>query len=320
MNKNDIIAYSRELRDKKDILKKQVKSGILPEGQSKFRVVVPKQFFESSLEFQSDQWYFNGFVIDCDGKLIIVDPGVDFYSRFTSAGLSEVNIRALIITHSHIDHISSAPVFLEKILRNKAHKVDIFISKDAYETKISQYYKDEIKEAENIRIKLLKDDDGDHLDTILGHIPIQFVRLFHSCPDTFGFKLNLGSCNLGYISDTGYSIRVKTNNGIFNAAEVEGSFVSIEEKHKHIREFFADIDVAVVNINDLDYNRHSKYHLSGWDVLDLFKGTHVKKLVLQHISPVNAEGEDSNYLYKLFFKGESYEILLPHYLGRNIEI
>jgi phosphoribosyl 1,2-cyclic phosphodiesterase len=289
MNKNYLIAISKELRDKKDSLKKRVKSGELDENKSRFRIVAPKQLFDTSLEFQSDQWYFNGFVIDCDGRLIVVDPGVDFYSRFTSMGLSVNNIEALIVTHNHIDHTASVPVFLEKLLRNKSRNIDIFISQDAYDTKIPSYYKELMSQADHIKVIYLKDSQKHYSATILGDYSIQFLSLFHSCPDTFGFKLEINGKIVAYITDTGYAITVKTDIGVYESKEVSGNFVSIKEKHDYIKEFFSDVHIGVVNINDLDYNRHSKYHLSGWDVLDLFKDTQVQQVLLQHISPVNAE-------------------------------
>ncbi|GIW59212.1 MAG: hypothetical protein KatS3mg087_0278 [Patescibacteria group bacterium] len=320
MNKTDLIAISKKLREKKDELKKLVKSGGIGEHKSKYRIIIPKQLFDTSLEFQSDQWYFNGFVIDVDGVLVVVDPGVDFYSRFTAAGLSVNNIQALIITHNHVDHTASVPVFVEKILRNKSRVIDVFISEDAYETKIPSYYKEELNKATHIRVMLLQEEQKTYSETILGSYSIQFLSLFHSCPDTFGFKIEINGQKVAYVSDTGYAIKVKTDTGVYESKEASGNFVNIEEKHQYIKDFFSDAHVAIVNINDLEYNRHSKYHLSGWDVLDLFQDTQIKQILLQHISPVNAEGEDSNYLYKLFYKDEPYQIILPHYLGRNIDI
>lgn len=55
-------------------------------------------------------------------------------------------------------------------------------------------------------------------------------------------------------------------------------------------------------------------------MLDICKDTKIEKVMLQHLASVNVDGEDSNYLYKLFFIDEGYEIFLPHYIGRIINI
>jgi len=321
MNKNDLIDYSVKLRQKKDKLKKLVNIGAANNSsKSDYRIIIPRQLFETSRELESDMWYFNGFMIDCKGELIVVDPGVDFYSRFSTSGLSIDKIRSVIVTHSHIDHIASLQIILEKILKNKSKNVDLFISETAYKENVSVYCSEKITKEENIRIVLLKEKNGQFSDSILANGKITFLPLFHSVPETFGFKIKIQGKKIGYLSDSGYSVKVKTNLGVFSPEEVKGKFVSIEEKREEIKRFFIDVDLSVVNINNLHFNRHSKYHLSGWDILDIFKGSKVKKIILQHLSLINAEGEDSNYLYKLFFSDQSYDLVLPHYLGRIIEI
>ncbi len=320
MNKNDLINISKEIYLKKNNLKKLVKSGDLKKNITKYRVFIPKQFFDTSEEFQSDQWYFNGFILDLDGSLILVDPGVDFYTRFTATGLSANDIQTVIITHNHIDHTADTLVFLEKVLRNESKKITLYISDDAFKTKIPEYYQNKLKEAKHIIFHLLKDSGQVQEYKILDRYPAKFIPLYHSCPDTFGFKIDIDGKVFGYVTDTGYAIKVKTDLGNYDSDKTEGEFASIEEKHQYIKDFYSDVDIALVNINALEYNKHSKYHLSGWDLLDLFKDSLVKQVLLQHISPVNAEGEDSNYLYKLFFGDQPYHLILPHYLGRKLDL
>ncbi len=320
MDKNNLIIISRGLYKKEQILKESFKSGKITEKISGHEIIIPKLLFETSLELQIDQWYFNGYIINLKGKLIVVDPGVDFYSRFTSTGLSVNDIRVLIITHNHIDHTASLQIFLEKILKNKSKEITVFSSKDAFDTKVPDYYKTALSNAKHVTLNLLSDSQMVYNDKILSEYKISFLSLFHSCPDTFGFKLEVNKKIIGYVSDSGYAIKIKTDTGVFNSNETIGNLISIEEKHQYIADFFKNADLAVVNINALEYNKHSKYHLSGWDILDIFKKSQVKQVILQHISPINVDGEDSNYLFKLFFKDEEYQLILPHYLGRRIVI
>jgi len=320
MNRHFFATCAKELRDKKDRLKEKIKTGVLDIKRSKLRIIIPRQLFTPSPELQASMCYFNGFIIDYNGDLIVVDPGVDFYSRFTSTGLSATNIRALVISHCHIDHLDSLPVFMEKMLRNKSKKLDVFCSRYAYETKVPAYLRESVRKSAHINLFLLSDEKKQVSFKILGDYSIKFISLYHGDPDTFGFKTCLSNKKLAYLSDTGYAIKIKTTTGVYSPEKARGEFVSILKRHQYIKSFLSDVDIAIVNINDVPYNRHSKYHLSAWDVLDIFKGSKIRKLVLQHLLPVNVEGEDSNYLFKLFFRGEKYQTFLPHYLGREIRV
>ena len=286
------------------------------------KIVVPRSLYTPRDFTNADQWYFNGFIIDIEGDLIIVDPGVDFYSRFTSTGYEFSQISTLIVTHNHIDHTASAVIFIEKMMKYKNLNHRIYISQDAWESKIPEYIKDQASSHEYANlVQLLHGDHGVVIKDEQSKYSIEFIALYHSCPDTFGFVLSTPYKNIGYISDTGYAITVKTEHGIENAEATTGEYSGIAEKHSYIADFFKTCNTVVVNINDLDYNRHSKYHLSGWDVLDIFaENSTIENLILQHLSSINAEGEDSNYLYKLFFMDQKYKTIVPHFIGRSINI
>lgn len=321
MNRNLIIKIQKEIRARKDALRESVFSGIhLAETTEK--IIFPQNVYIPRDYNNIDQWYFSGFLIQLEKQLIVVDPGVDFYSRFTTTKYSFSDITAIICTHSHIDHASSLPIFLEKILRYKNNNFKLFITQDTLDTKIPEYIKDQLKKEENAaKLFILKDENKKIIVNSLGEYSIEFLPLFHSCPDTFGFKVIKEKTPIaGYVSDTGYSKEVKTSTGIEMPESVEGEFLEIANKHEYIKSFFTDCKNLVININDLQYNRHTKYHLCAWDVLDMCEGSMVKKIILQHLSSINADGEDSNYLYKLFFHGEQYEAVLPTYTEKTINI
>ena len=320
IKKQNLIAISKKLRNKKDRLKSWIKTGKPLSLPSENQLVFPRQLFDTSLDLQSDKWYFNGFVIKSKDQLLVVDPGVDFYSRFTTAGLSPLDIGGLILSHGHTDHSGDIVIFIEKVLRNKSQKIDVFIPKSAFEAEIPIYHQVKLQKSEHVNLVLLNKQKNNHSHTILGNLRIEFIPLYQSSPDTFGFKLYLQNQTVGYVSDTGYAVKVKTDQGVYPPSTMEGNFIKIQEKHEYIKNFYQDVGQAIVNINDLHYNRHSKYHLSGWCVLDLFRNSSLQQLILQHLSPINADGEDSNYIYKLFFSDQPYETLLPHYLGRVISL
>ena len=320
INRQDLIAIAKGLRVKKDRTKEMIKNGRFYEKHFLNQVVIPRQLFDASVDLESDKWFFNGFVIKHGHRLFVVDPGVSFYARFIAAGLSPLDISALFLSHGHTDHCGDMVVFIEKILRNKSKKIKVFIAKTAFESEIPLYHRDKLKEAEHIDLKLLNDKDSDLRFDLFDGLKIEFISLFHSVPDTFGFKLAVGDQKFGYVSDTGYAVKVETDRGEYPPEAIRGKFKGIIKRHDYIRDFYQDVNTAIVNINDLHYNRHSKYHLSGWDVLDLFKGSRLKRLILQHLSPLDIEGEDSSYIYKLFFSDQSYKTVLPHYLGKMISL
>ena len=112
-----LIEYNQNTRQYKDKIKASVKAGELVEDNAfnGVRILIPPIVADNSLEMRSDQWWFNGFLI-CEPKgIILVDPGVDFYTRFTKTKLSIFDIRTMVITHGHSDHISSLPIFIEKL-------------------------------------------------------------------------------------------------------------------------------------------------------------------------------------------------------------
>lgn len=319
MNKNEIVQFQNKIRSSKDALKKEVLTS--KTGVSHVKIVIPTSLYIPQVYTNADQWYFNGFIIDNNGELMVVDPGVDFYSRFTTTGYDFAQISTLIISHNHIDHTSSAPLFIEKLMKFKNPNHRIYISKDAWDTKIPEYIKEKSQDTEYEKlICLLHGDHGDILEYGDSSVCLKFLALYHSCPDTFGFSLRLNGSEVGYISDTGYAVSVETTSGVEDPKSTTGEHVTIIDKHQYIADFYRSCITVIVNVNDLDYNRHSKYHLSGWDVLDILRNSVAEKLILHHLASVDAEGEDSNYLYKLFFADEEYKTLLPHFTGRIIEL
>lgn len=317
-----LIEYNQNTRQLKDEVKANVKSGKLIDDSaiSGAKIVIPPVVAENSLEMRSDQWWFNGFLICKQEGVILVDPGVDFYTRFTKTGFSIFDIRTVVITHGHSDHISSLPIFIEKLSRDKTNKVDVFISYFAYENELSGYMKKLLGNGEKFNLVKISDNDDQSKYMTQAGDEIEFVKLFHSIQDTFGFKVKIDGRSVGYVSDTGYAIKVKTDTGVFNSEETDGNFEEIVEKHNYIKDFYSEVDVAVVNANDLQYNRHSKFHLGGWDMLDLFKDSNLSVMVMHHIPPVNIEGEDTNMLYKLFLHDQHYKVYLPNALGRQVNL
>lgn len=322
MHQLDIVKISQNIRNLKDEAKKNVKKGfsfVNSLQESDVKIVLPKYLFENEYDLRADMHYCNGFIIDLKGDLVVVDPSTDFYSRLISSGYSALQIKAIIVTHEHLDHIDGLNILLDKIIRNGDLNVELYLPNSAYNGRIPEYYKEKIASNDKIKTTLLDANKGQLQSSILlDKYKIEFLEMFHGCPDTFGFKIKFPDFHLGHITDTGYAITVQTDLGVSPVKEVVGNFTQIIQKHYYIKDFYSSVDYAVVNINDIAYNRHSKYHLSAYDLQDIFEGSKLKKLILQHLLPINIEEEDSNYLYKLFFYDQKYQTIIPHYLKKTI--
>lgn len=307
-NKKEIIEISKKLRNSKDLLKRATL-------RKKFRrqsnaIILPKQVIEfGDKEYLGDKWLYNGFVLRINNSLVIVDPGVGFYSRFVTSGLSLGQVNALILSHKHLDHSNDLLVLLEMIAKYRYAKLEVSLPSDFY-SELPEYYKKLIRE-KKIKVRLLESDNH-QFNFNFYKTKIEFIRLHHSVKYTYGFKMTIGNKKLSYLSDTGYSILVKTNKGKYKPDEVVGQVESIDKKHDYIEKFYSDSDYLIANINDLHLNRHSAFHLSGYDLLDLLKNSKIRTLILQHLATLNAHGKDSNYIYKLFFKDQKYSVIIPN--------
>lgn len=317
INKNELIKVSKKLRKSKDMLKKETL-------YKKFRkqkdaIILPRHINEfSNKEYLGDKWLYNGFVLRIDGSLVVVDPGVSFYSRFASSGLSLGQIKAIILSHKHLDHSNDLLVLLEMLAKYRNTKLEVYLPIDVY-SELSEYYKKLIRD-KKIKVKLLKDSTHKFHFSFIDKIKIEFVRLQHSIENTYGFKINIGNKKLSYLSDTGYSVLIKTNKGECKPDKVVGQVETITKKHNYLKKFYSNSDYLVANINDLHFNRHSIYHLSGYDLLDLLADSDIKILILQHLATLNSQGENSNYIYKLFFQDQKYAVIIPNNQLKKIQI
>lgn len=315
-NKKEIIEISKRLRNNKDSLKKATL-------RKKFRrqsnaIILPKHINEfSDDEYLGDKWLYNGFVLRINNSLVIVDPGVSFYSRFVSSGLNLGQVKALILSHKHLDHSNDLLVLLEMIAKYRSTKLEVYLPDDFY-SELPEYCKKLIQEKQ-IKVRLLKISNH-RFNFNFDKTKIEFIRLHHSTKYTYGFRMNIGNKKISYLSDSGYSVLVKTDKGEYKPDKVSGQVESIVKKHDYIKKFYSNSDCLIANINDLHFNRHSAFHLSGYDLLDLLENSNAKTLVLQHLATLNAQGEDSNYIYRLFFQDEKYSVIIPSNQLKEIKI
>jgi ribonuclease BN (tRNA processing enzyme) len=306
------IASNRQLRDEKDKQKKQLQTEPYTAYPEFKGVIIPSIVHLPSRVDQAMQWYFNGFLLSFGDGILIVDPGVDFYSRFTTTGFTIKDVRAIFVSHQHLDHCGDLTIFIDMAVKTKI-KLDLIVPINVVDDILSSYYTKLVNEAENINLVVMDENNLQPNITLqLASVAnLHPIRLFHSVAHTFGFSLTHDESRIVYISDTGYAKSVQTTEGPMSPVEVGADFKYIIEKYDSLEEATRNATMVICNINDLFYNRHSLTHLSGWDVKDMLASSMAEKLLLQHLSPYDVHGQNSNGLYAQFFEGEAYKCIVP---------
>lgn len=298
-----IITMNIKLRNDKDELKSALKRDHVPniafEG-----VVIPRIVHAPSIIDRAMQWYFNGFILSFSDGITVVDPGVDFYSRFTTTGYTARDIRAIFVSHQHLDHCGDLLVFLDILAKIGAH-IDLFLPTNVVNDVLPKHYREIVQKRPLFNLIVMDDGKDTPTRTKWPRLSnIKLIKLYHTTPHTFGFSLQYDNKNITYISDTGYATGVKTPAGITPPDLANGEFEQIVMKRDDLKKAVKKSTTLVCNINDLFYNRHSLTHLAGWDVDDMLAESNVRKLVLQHLSPYDANGNPSNTIYKDFFESK----------------
>lgn len=281
--KNDLINLRRERRVKKN----KIISDFKNDSQS-----MHLEFFKYPEYLVNDlilstKWLFNGFIIKAGELNMLVDPGAELLSRIHDI-TSLLRLNTLFISHSHIDHYSSAEVALEFMkLGNSNRTLCILGSSKVFRDKaISDYHLNLTSKFTSTEIIQLKHN---HKVQIFNSELIP-VKLYHSIEGTFGFILNIQNISIGYISDTGYTKTFQTSTGKTYSSgdkEYQGDFEKIITKHNWIKKYFSKVDYLIANVHDLLFTSHSEFHMTGFDLIDILKKSAIKLCVIPNLHPVD---------------------------------
>lgn len=201
----------------------------------------------------------NSTIIEYNNSRILVDIGIttkNIEEKLQELNIDPSTINAILITHTHVDHIKGLKTFIKK------YNPVVFIAKEMEQDLdyITDYvYYEEINK--------------------IGDIEVQVFKTSH---DTYsvGFLMKLGNEELVYITDTGY-----LNKKYFNILS-----------NKHIYIFESNHDVEMLENGDYPYhlkrrilsdeghlsNKDSAYYLSKYLI-----GPNTKEIILIHLSKEN---------------------------------
>lgn len=196
---------------------------------------------------------------------ILIDIGLNCATierKLKEKNIDPDEIEAILITHTHKDHIEGLRVF------NKKHKAKAYLTEIMYK-ELNQ----ELKNYEFIPEKLTIKD-----------IIIKTVKTSHDAEDSNGYIIENNDKSVVYITDTGY-INIKNHKNLKN-------------KTMYILESNHDVEMLM---NNEHYPYHIKQrilgdkgHLSNKDAsyyLKKFIGEDTKNIILAHLSEHNNTDE-----------------------------
>ena len=158
-------------------------------------------------------------VIEYKDEIIIVDCGIQFTDEDTP-GIDYIlpnikyleerkgKIKAMVITHGHLDHIGSIPFLI-----NKLGNPPIYTRE--FGAILIQKRQEEHPHLPKLNLKIVEKDDG--AVKVSEHIKVRFFGLTHSIPDATGIVIETP---IGDIVNTG-DVRVENKDGVPVQAEVD---------------------------------------------------------------------------------------------------
>ncbi len=298
MDKQKLIAIEEQIFNRKKQLRDSIVQGAYTPQSSSASIIFPPLNLAPNLSLKVGKWFHQGFFLQINDHVLIIDPGVGLFNRFNMTNLDPTQISLLYVSHNHTDHVVDTSPFTEVLLAGPLTRKWFFMPQAQSHEHLSTFHHQQLQNSPHVTYTQMTKS----LEMELPFGKLQTISLAHSDP-CFGFKLTLQDKTFAYISDTGF---IK-----------HPDYTKLAPR---FQEFCSDIDTAVVNVHSLDHRRQAAFHLSAWDIINLFKSSKLTKLVLQHLSPIDINGEDSRYLYKLFLSDQPYEVILPHVWGMQISI
>lgn len=198
--------------------------------------------------------------IETEETRILIDAGNTckyILSKLQDYNIDPSKIDAILITHTHIDHVKGLPVLLKKInpcvyITEKMHP---------YMEYLENYY---IIKENTIKIK---------------DILIEVIKTSHDTEDSVGYIVNNNDKSIVYITDTGY-----INKKYFDTLKNRDLYI-MESNH----------DIEMLNNSSYPFATRQrilsdKGHLSNYDsakYLANFIGNKTKYVLLAHLSEEN---------------------------------
>ena len=197
--------------------------------------------------------------IESNNAKILIDLGNT--SKYVKEKLEDLgvfpgDIDAILITHTHVDHIGGLKIFAKK------YNIPVYITEVMHKT---------LDYIDNYKIL---EDEFDIKD-----IHVTTIKTSHDAPDSRGYIISSENKSIVYITDTGY-----INKKYFDILSNRNVYV-MESNH----------DIEMLNNGSYPFNLRQrilsdKGHLSNYDsakYLSSFIGNNTKCIILAHLSEDN---------------------------------
>ena len=190
-------------------------------------------------------------LIDCGNSCKYVT------NKLKNMGIDANELTAILLTHTHIDHIKGLKVFLKK------KSIPVYVTKGM------------LDELDFLDDYVVISDSCFSINDIM----VNVIRTSHDAPDSVGYVLSSNDRSLVYVTDTGY-----INNKYFDLLSNHDMYI-FESNH----------DVEMLNNSSYPFRVRQrifgdKGHLSNYDssrYLSSFIGNKTKCIVLAHLSEEN---------------------------------
>ena len=158
-------------------------------------------------------------VFECRGDIIVADVGVKFTDEETP-GVDYIlpnvkyleerkdRIKAIVITHGHLDHIGGIPFLIDKLGNPPIYTRE-------FGALLIQKRQVEFPHLPPLNIKIV--DANDKTIPITENLKVRFFGVTHSIPDSTGVVIETP---FGDIVNTG-DVRIENNDGVIADKEVE---------------------------------------------------------------------------------------------------
>lgn len=198
--------------------------------------------------------------IETENTKILIDAGNTckyILNKLDNYNIDPSKINAILITHTHSDHIKGLPVLLKKI------------NPTVYITEKMHPYLEYLENYHIINEDIIKIND----------ITIEVIKTSHDTEDSLGYIINNNDKSIVYITDTGY-----INQKYFNLLKNRDIYI-MESNH----------DIEMLNNSSYPFATRQrilsdKGHLSNYDsakYLANFIGNKTKYILLAHLSEEN---------------------------------
>ena len=197
--------------------------------------------------------------IESDNAKILIDVGNSakyVKEKLEDIGANPSDINAILITHTHVDHIKGLRVFAKK------YNIPVYITDIIF--KILDFLDNYV----------ILSDEFD-----INDIHITAIKTSHDAPDSRGYIVTSDEKSIVYITDTGY-----INRKYFDVLKNRNIYI-MESNH----------DIEMLNNGSYPFNLRQrilsdKGHLSNYDsakYLSSFIGDNTKCIMLAHLSEDN---------------------------------